>query len=130
MLGRTQGPEQNMRIEQQAHYRPSNASRISDGKGASKSVGTFSRPAKIPRRRFLRLAGPSGPSLASGVPDLAMMISSHAAACSTRRMHTLKRGIGCQVDAVGADCATLNPKLKPVLSRDFCGNPSRTVLRR
>jgi len=60
--------QQNMRIEQQAHYRPSNASRISDGKGASKSAGTFSRPVKIPRRRFLRLAGPSGPSLASGVP--------------------------------------------------------------
>ncbi len=32
--------------------------------GASKSAGTFSRPTKIPRRRFSRSAGPSGPSLA------------------------------------------------------------------
>jgi hypothetical protein len=79
-----QSPQKDMRIEQDAHQRPSNTSRTSSGKSASKSSGTRSLPANTPSVRFRR--GPeSGPNRAIGLPDFAMMISSPAAAASTKR---------------------------------------------
>src|SRR5207253_1889859 len=72
-----QGPKQNVRIEQDAHQRPSNASRTSSGKSASKSSGTRSLPANTPSVRFRRGAE-SGPNRAIGLPDFAMIISSPA----------------------------------------------------
>src|SRR5439155_14410401 len=77
-------PQQDKGIEQHTHQRPSKASMTSSGNGASKSSGTRSFPAKTPRRRC-RCEPMSGPKRATGLPDLAIMISSPAAAASTKR---------------------------------------------
>src|SRR5664280_1385985 len=85
-LRRSKRPEQDMSIQQQAHYRPSNSSKMSEGKGASKFSGIDRRPTRSPRRRSLRpVPAVNGTSLARGVPAFAMMISSPAAASSTKR---------------------------------------------
>src|SRR6516165_1344879 len=82
-----------MGVEQHAHQRPSNASASSSGKEASKSSGTRNFPAKMPRRR-LRPGPASGPKRATGLPDLAMMISSPATAASTKRDNWVRRRQG------------------------------------
>src|SRR5262249_21724212 len=77
-------PQQHVRVEQHAHHRPSKTAITSSGNGASKSSGTCSFPANTPSRR-LRGRSLRGPKRAKGLPALAIMISSPAAAASTKR---------------------------------------------
>src|SRR5215472_13596113 len=76
-------PKQDRRVEQKPHgfFRdrfslPSNASRISSGRGASKSSGTTNFPRSIPSFRQAPLPARAGTRRATGTPRLAIVISS------------------------------------------------------
>src|SRR6185437_1606538 len=79
-------PNKDLRVEQEPHEAssPSKARWISGGRGASKSSDTNTFPFHAPKRTGTFL-GDNGTRRARGLPALAMMISSPAAARSTRR---------------------------------------------
>src|SRR5207244_11894322 len=79
-----QVPEKYLRVEEQPHAPPSNASSVSGGSGASKSAAILILPFRKPGLRT-RLAGAIGTSFATGFPALAMTISAPSATRSTRR---------------------------------------------
>ncbi|TCO80506.1 hypothetical protein EV699_114153 [Plasticicumulans lactativorans] len=78
-------PQHQVSVEQHLHgaSMPSKAASTSAGRGASKSsaivISPFIKPSRIPRRG----ASPTGTSLAIGVPDLAITMSSPRRAAST-----------------------------------------------
>src|ERR671923_1509063 len=63
----TDEPEENVRIEEELHV-PSKASRMSSGKGASKSSGTVNSPAHKPNGRNVLVLGMTGFISATGCP--------------------------------------------------------------
>src|SRR5947208_15094321 len=79
-------PNQRVGIEQQPHSdSPVNRRNTSGGSGASKSSAIHPLPFPNPYLRSRRVSlGASGTSRAFGLPDLAIVISRPAAACSTR----------------------------------------------
>src|SRR5436190_12016636 len=79
-----QVPEKYLRVEQQPHTLPSNASSVSGGSGASKSAAILTLPFRKPGLRT-RLGGAMGTSFATGFPALAITISAPSATRSTRR---------------------------------------------
>ena len=79
-LGRGQGPEEDVCVQEQAHYpSPSNVARTSSGRGVSKSSGTVRRPRSKPRRR----EDWRGTNRATGRPARAMITSSPPSTSST-----------------------------------------------
>src|SRR5208283_4496510 len=85
-------PQRNLGIEQQPHFRGfsesgppplANPSRTSSGSGSSKSSAIQTLPFSVPNLIGACFSRFNGTSMATGVPDLAMMVPSPRAAAST-----------------------------------------------
>src|ERR1700719_1049868 len=90
--GADRGPQRELSIEQESHLCGfsrsgpppfSNSSRTSSGNGSSKLSAIQILPFRVPNLIGVRLSLSSGTSMATGVPDFAMMVPSPRAAAST-----------------------------------------------
>src|SRR3989304_235651 len=79
-------PEKNVGVEEKFHF-PSNALRMSSGKGASKSSGTVNSPAHNPNGRRVLTPVITGLTSATGFPAQTM---SNVSPASTRRRYVDK----------------------------------------